>query len=133
MELITDTMRQALLENGAARARGEQPDPFPVVKLFMPDAKAKWLLTELDPTDPDLAFGLCDLGSRSPQLSYMRVSVLERICGPGGARVERDPGFTGRKPLSFYLSEAQATVAPCTWDGTCPEAGTGAFSVGKPG
>jgi hypothetical protein len=30
-----------------------------VVKLFTPDAACTWLLTELDPDDPDIAFGLC--------------------------------------------------------------------------
>jgi hypothetical protein len=39
-------------------------DPFPVVKLFAPWCGATWLLTELDPGDPDIAFGLCDLGQR---------------------------------------------------------------------
>jgi hypothetical protein len=35
----------------------------PVVKLFMPDADRTWLLTEIDPDNPDIAFGLCDLPS----------------------------------------------------------------------
>lgn len=30
----------------------------------MPDAT--WLLTEIDPDDPDVAFGLCVLGSAIP-------------------------------------------------------------------
>jgi hypothetical protein len=38
----------------------------PVVKLFTPDAGTTWLLTEIDPDDPDRAFGLCDLGSGFP-------------------------------------------------------------------
>ncbi|WP_439331030.1 DUF2958 domain-containing protein [Mesorhizobium carmichaelinearum] len=33
-----------------------------MVKLFTRDAGATWLLTEIDPDDPDHAFGLCDLG-----------------------------------------------------------------------
>ena len=51
--------------------------PLPVVKLFTPDASATWLLTELDPADPDLAFGLCDLGLGCPELGYVRLSELE--------------------------------------------------------
>lgn len=105
MELITDDIRAALLENGAARARGEPRDPFPVVRLFTPDADAVWLLTELDPKDPDLAFGLCNLGPFPPKLGFMRLSVLERVCGPRGAHVERDPNFTARQPLSAYINK----------------------------
>ncbi|WP_432431077.1 DUF2958 domain-containing protein [Mesorhizobium loti] len=30
----------------------------PVLKLFTPDAGATWLLTEIYPEHPDLAFGL---------------------------------------------------------------------------
>jgi hypothetical protein len=112
MELITDDIRSVLLKNGAARARGEQLDPFPVVKLFTPDADAVWLLTELDPNDPDLAFGLCNFGSVPPQLSYMRLSVLERVCGPRGAPVERDPNFTAQQPLSAYADQAGVKGRP---------------------
>ena len=38
------------------------------MKLFTPDANATWLLTELDPVEPDRAFGLCDLGLGYPEL-----------------------------------------------------------------
>ncbi len=34
-------------------------DPQPLVKLFTPDAGATWLLTEIDPDAPSMAFGLC--------------------------------------------------------------------------
>ncbi|WP_428610602.1 DUF2958 domain-containing protein [Sedimenticola sp.] len=57
--LITEHQRTQLLANGQAHAEGQDIDPPPVVKLFTPDAKATWLLTELDPEDGDTAFGLC--------------------------------------------------------------------------
>lgn len=60
MQLITDEQRAQLLANGAISARGIDHDPRPVVKLFTPDAGATWLLTELDPEEPDVAFGLCE-------------------------------------------------------------------------
>ncbi|MDB5723494.1 MAG: transposase, partial [Novosphingobium sp.] len=60
MILITDDIRAALLANGDITKAGTDHDPFPVVKLFTPDAGATWLLTELDPDEPDIAFGLCD-------------------------------------------------------------------------
>lgn len=42
---------------GASRHQNEQ-DFLPVVKLFMPECGFVWLLTELDPEQPDIAFGL---------------------------------------------------------------------------
>lgn len=60
--LITPAQRREMLANGACRAAGEDVDPLPVVALFTPDAQATWLLSELDPEEPDFAFGLCDLG-----------------------------------------------------------------------
>lgn len=67
-ELIPSKLRAIMLENGGRAAAGSDSDPLPVIKLFTPDAGATWLLTELDPDDPDIAFGLCDLGLGNPEL-----------------------------------------------------------------
>ena len=64
--ILTKALRAKLIDNGQAQRAailngGDDPqpiDPYPVVKLFTPDAGATWLLTELDPEDDDLAFGL---------------------------------------------------------------------------
>jgi Protein of unknown function (DUF2958) len=65
MELITAELRERLLEQGRKQApvRGtsDEIDFRPVVKLFTPDANCTWLLSEIDPENPDIAFGLCDL------------------------------------------------------------------------
>ena len=70
MQLLTKDIERKLLKNGEAQkkaeALGRSIDFFPVVKLFTPDAGATWLLTEIDPEDPDIAFGLCDLGLGFP-------------------------------------------------------------------
>src|SRR6266700_8146669 len=104
MKLITNEQRVKLLDNGAATARGDQRDPRPVVKLFTPDANATWLLTELDPADPDLALGLCDLGLGSPERGYVRLSELSALRGPLGLSVERDRYFTAGRPLNSYAN-----------------------------
>src|ERR1039458_10096665 len=75
MQLITAAQRQILLENGRAqRAALDQRtgaiDFEPVVKIFIPDGNATWLLTELDPNG-HLAFGFCDLGQGEPELGYV--------------------------------------------------------------
>lgn len=110
MELLTDELKEQLLANGRQQApvRGsdDEIDFFPVVKLFTPDAGATWLLSEIDPEEPDLAFGLCDLGLGFPELGLVSLSELAKVRGKLGLPVERDLHFVARKPLSAYASEA---------------------------
>jgi len=80
-------------------------DPYPVVKLFTPDAAATWLLTEFDPCE-ELFFGLCDLGVGFPELGYMPRAELQACRGALGFSVERDRFFKATKPLSAYAEEA---------------------------
>lgn len=105
--LITEQQRTQLLANGQAYAEGRDINPLPVVKLFTPDAKATWLLTELDPEDGDTAFGLCDLGLGMPELGSVRLSELSTIRGPLGLPVERDLHFIPRRTLSEYAALAR--------------------------
>lgn len=113
MKLLTTTDREQLLRNGRVRlelieqGRATTPDFVPVVKLFTPDAGCTWLLTELDPKEPDIAFGLCDLGLGSPELGTVRISELESVRGRLGLPVERDIHFTARQTLSAYASDAR--------------------------
>lgn len=111
MKLITDAQRTQLLANGTVTADGDSHDPFPVVKLFTPDANATWLLTELTPADQDVAFGLCDLGLGCPELGYVRLSAIASLRGPLGLRVERDLHFRAERPLSAYVEEARTRGA----------------------
>jgi Protein of unknown function (DUF2958) len=106
MKLFTEAQRRELIANGERSAAGEHIDPHPVVKLFTPDAGAIWLLTELDPSEPDRAFGLCDLGLGCPELGYVSITELASARGPLGLSVERDLYFTARHPLSEYAAEA---------------------------
>jgi len=106
--LITEAQRLALLTNGYQSAREEGFDPRPVVKLFTPDAAATWLLSEIDPEDPDRAFGLCDLGLGCPELGYVSLTELAGVRGRLGLPVEQDQHFRADKPLSVYAAEAGA-------------------------
>jgi hypothetical protein len=105
---ISATDRERLLENGAHAAAGDDIDPFPVLKLFTPDAGATWLLTEIDPDDPEIAFGLCDLGLGTPELGYVALGELATLRGRLGLPVERDLNFQPDRPLSRYAHEARA-------------------------
>lgn len=110
-DLLTPEQKDRMLANGRAAAEakaddGNTPDVFPVVKLFVPWGAATWLLSELDPEDEDIAFGLCDLGFGCPELGSVRLSELESVRGPGGLAIERDLHFRPTKPLTAYAAEA---------------------------
>ncbi|MFC3069417.1 DUF2958 domain-containing protein [Phenylobacterium soli] len=107
MPLLTQLQIQVLLANGRRRTRGHDLDLVPVVKLFTPDASATWLLTELDTEDPDIAFGLCDLGLGAPELGTVRLSELAAVRGPLGQPVERDRYFKATEPLTAYVRRAR--------------------------
>ena len=112
MKLITDDQRKQMLANGAANAAraergGETEDFQPVVKLFCPWGGATWLLTELDPDNPDIAFGLCDLGMGCPELGSVSLAEIAAVRGPGGLRIECDLSFAPSKTLQAYADEAR--------------------------
>lgn len=107
MSLVSAKQRALMLANGERSAADPAHDPFPVVKLFTPDGSCTWLLTELDPDEPDIAFGLCDLGMGFPELGSVRLSELESVRGPLGLKVERDHYFVGRASLSAYADAAR--------------------------
>ena len=113
MKLLTAEIRERLLRNGRVRLQFQmdeesEPDFLPVVKFFTPDAGCTWLITELDPEDNDIAFGLCDLGVGSPELGYVSLSELASVCGRLGLPIERERHFTATKTLSAYADEADA-------------------------
>ena len=110
MELLTPELREQLLANGRqqalVRGTGRETDFFPVVKLFTPDGAATWLLTELYPDAPHIAFGLCDLGFGFPEPGDVSLAEIGALRGILGLPVERDLHFTATKPLSAYAKEA---------------------------
>jgi hypothetical protein len=78
-----------------------------VVKLFTPDADCIWLLTELDPEDPTIAFGLCDLGMGFPELGSVSIAEFESARGQLGLCIECNLQFSPTKTISAYAAEAQ--------------------------
>jgi hypothetical protein len=106
-KLITDDQLAVLRANGLSSRSVEDFDPAPVVKLFTPDAGATWLLTEIDPDDPDHAFGLYDLGVGFPELGWVSLADLRTVRGHMGLAVERDLHFRAEKRLSAYAREAR--------------------------
>lgn len=113
-ELIPQDLYNAMLAHGVRSAMGEEIDPLPLVKLFTPDGAATWLLTELDPDDPDIAFGLCDLGMGYPELGSVRLSEILSVRGKLGLPIERDLYFKADRALSAYAAAARRAGAIVT-------------------
>ncbi len=112
MNLLTAEQRARMLANGRANAEridddGNTHDFWPVVKLFTPDGACTWLLSELDPDDEDIAFGLCDLGMGCPELGSVRLSEIAALRGRLGLPVERDLHFKATKSLTAYADDAR--------------------------
>lgn len=112
MNLLPQKILDQLAANGHANftriQAGEDPiDHQPVVKLFTPDGGATWLLSETEPDDPDIVFGLCDLGLGFPELGSVRISVLLAHRGRLGLPIERDLHFKADAPLSVYAECAR--------------------------
>ena len=121
MKLFTKAQRDQLLRNGRAAVKaaiaGTDHDPKPVVKLFTPSGGGTWLLTELSPAHPDIAFGLCDMGFGFPELGNVSISEIKavrltlklngiryRTRAPG---VERDLHWRAKGTISQYAEAAR--------------------------
>lgn len=65
------------------------------------------VLRELPRTEePDIAFGLCDLGMGCPELGSVSISELVTVRGRLGLPIERDRHFIARQTLSAYARDA---------------------------
>ena len=89
------------------RGTENEPDFLPVVKLFMPECGFVWLLTEVDPEQPDVAFGLSDLGMGCPELDSVSLSEIELAAEVSGLAVQRAPSFILAKSISVYADDAR--------------------------
>lgn len=106
-KMIPENLIEIMIHNYMEVQHELPKDHEPVVKLHSRYGKAIWLLSELDSAN-NIAFGLCDLGQGTPELSYVSIEHLESI---KHARlrvpmVEIDPAFEGRYPMSVYAEAA---------------------------
>ena len=86
MKLMTKAIQSQLEKNRELPAA----DRKVVVKYFTPDGAATWWISERDPHNPDLLFGLCDLGLGCAELGSVSLRELEELRGAFGLPVERD-------------------------------------------
>jgi len=102
MVLITKAIMAKLLANHGA------DNPRPPLKLFTPDGGATWLISDINPERPSMAFGLCDLGIGSPELGYVDLDEIATARGQFGLPIERDRWFSPTKTLAEYADAARA-------------------------
>ena len=112
MEFLPQPILDQLAANGRANqtrieAGDDTIDHHPAVKLFTLDGGATWLLSETDPEDAGIAFGLCDLDMGYPDLGSVRLSVLRAHRGRLGLPIERDLHFKTNARLSTYAERAR--------------------------
>jgi hypothetical protein len=111
MRLLTKAQCEKLLDNGrrqaAVKGTPGEIDFEPVVKLFIPYGAATWLLTEIDPADETIAWGLCDLDMGFPEFGTVSLTELAAYRGLLGLRIERDLYFEARGPISAYIEAAR--------------------------
>jgi len=102
MKLFTSKQYQKLIENGTNYDR----DHAPVVRLHILFTGCQWLISELNPQQPNIAFGLCDLGMDCPELGYVdldEITAISNVPFP----VMRDEFFEGKYPMSVYADAAR--------------------------
>lgn len=108
MKLVTKAQFETLLDNGRRQSplkgtEGEL-DFAPVVKLFNAYGAGTWLLTELDPDEPDIAWALADLGMGCAEFGTISLSELAALRHPlGFSLIERDRHWEANAPISAYI------------------------------
>ncbi len=107
--LFTKDQYRRLVANGEKQREFRHFDPKPVVKLFTPDGSATWLLALIEANNPDIAFGLCDMGFGEPELGSVDLRELSALRGKLGLPVERDRNFESTKTLGEYAERAMVT------------------------
>lgn len=107
-KIFTKAIVEKLLKNGSASAASEGGiDHQPVIKIFNPWGGQTWLLSEIDPHNPDIAFGLCDMGMGEPEIGSVYISELVNT-RVRGLPLERDRWFKASKSIVGYADTARA-------------------------
>jgi hypothetical protein len=83
-------------------AMGIEFDPWPVVKLFTPDGGCTWLVTEIDPEEPNRLWVLADLSLGCCEYDTIWRTEIEAIRGRLGLPVERVTLETTRRDLGLH-------------------------------
>ncbi|GAB3282820.1 DUF2958 domain-containing protein [Larkinella harenae] len=106
MSELTPRQTQQLIQNG--RHHGQDHIPVYMFDIFAENGcDLCWMLTELDPSDPDLGYGLCDLADGQPRMGHVSLSTMEAVARALGKPVVTDPLFDPSYPISVYAEAAR--------------------------
>jgi hypothetical protein len=112
MNLLTESQKSQLIANACAAReaaqRGQELDPFPVVKILARHGYMVCLLAALDPHDGDYGYGLYDDGHGHPDERFVLLSMIAQTQLKVGFRIECDPHFVATQTLSAYTAAARA-------------------------
>lgn len=104
--LFSKDQRRRLVANGKAQMKAVENngwiDQDPIVELSIKRAGVRCLLTHVRPDDPDMAYGLVDLGSGQPTLTEVSLGWLTEFAGLLGLQVYNNPNFRVIGSLSLY-------------------------------
>ena len=107
MKLITKAIETALAKPGLTGQNAQ----VPICKFFNPCGAATWLIFARDPEDPDVLWGLADLGMDCVEYGTINLSELQSIRLSFGLTIERDLHFHPKRhangepwKLSDYLT-----------------------------
>lgn len=117
MSFISAADRARLITNGKANPfnpRQQINNVPPVCWIYDELSKATWLLTEIDRTNPDRAWGLVDAGDGKPDFEHVSLRELEEchqsITLGDGTRInigaQAMKGWDAKGPISAYIAAA---------------------------
>jgi len=100
-DLLTAEQRKQLLVNGAARNDDPERDFVPLVLITVPGTHIRWLIAAIDPEEPDVAWGVGDLGLGAVEVGTV---YLTQLFKPPAAhlKVVNTPNFVGQYTTSEY-------------------------------
>jgi hypothetical protein len=108
---MTDEAFNLLLDNGRVSCEHQQRDahfdPAPVVKLYLPGSDVVWLISELDPDSPTIAYGLADLGVGFPELGFVDLQEIHEVSAKRGVFITQDRDFRPAKSVGQYARDAR--------------------------
>lgn len=105
MSLVPENLVERLMENGHHHGQ----DFVPLLKLDMwvvNGQSISWLVSELDPANPNRAYGLGSKWVGEVTEGYFDLGKLERAAEILGLHIVPDEYFIPRHPLSVYRQAA---------------------------
>ncbi len=112
---MTKLLQQRHLEKLRENWGDKDTDQIPVVKLFLTGTSWTWLIVDVDPEDPDYAFGLADIGHQCVELGYISLTEIQNVTKTDPLlQLERDYSFSPIATLSVYAQAGRTANAITT-------------------